>query len=287
MSSRIIESIAYSYIGRLVEPYLAEFEGLKLTLRKAGIEKSVRMYLSVRIFWAIILAIVSLVSLIAIKIIDRDFSTIVVIILPILVLTSMFVYSWFYPSYLVGERKRKLEASLPTAASYMTAMASAGVTPDRIFLSLTKEKIGEAIVKDAKKISRDIQVFGYDIVLALSEASLRSPSPKYSSFLEGIVGTFTSGGELQRFLEVSTETLMADKVQSEKNFIETLGIMAELFMVLGVVSPIFFIVILAMMSMLGGTAGSSTVMMAVLVYVIIPVSEMAIVVLIDAQQPEM
>ena len=287
MSSRIIESIAYSYIGRLVEPYLAEFEGLKMTLRKAGIDKSIRMYLSVRIFWAIILAVVSLIFLIAIYIIVPDFSIILVIILPILVLTSMFVYSWVYPSYLVGERKRKLEAALPTAASYMTAMASAGVTPDRIFLSLTKEKIGEAIVKDARKISRDIQVFGYDIVLALSQASLRSPSPKYSSFLEGIVGTFTSGGELQRFLEVSTETLMSDKVQSEKNFIETLGIMAELFMVLGVVSPIFFIVILAMMSMLGGESGNSTVMMAVLVYIIIPVSEMGIIVLIDAQQPEM
>ncbi|MHA1591551.1 MAG: type II secretion system F family protein [Candidatus Heimdallarchaeaceae archaeon] len=287
MSSRIIESIAYSYIGRLVEPYLAEFEGLKMTLRKAGIDKSLRMYLSVRIFWAIILAVVSLIFLIAIYIIVPDFSIILVIILPILVLTSMFVYSWVYPSYLVGDRKRKLEAALPTAASYMTAMASAGVTPDRIFLSLTKEKIGEAIVKDAKKISRDIQVFGYDIVLALSQASLRSPSPKYSSFLEGIVGTFTSGGELQRFLEVTTETLMNDKVQVEKNFIETLGIMAELFMVLGVVSPIFFIVILAMMSMLGGESGNSTIMMAVLVYIIIPVSEMAIIVLIDAQQPEM
>ncbi len=287
MSSKVIESIAYSYIGRLVEPYLAEFDGLKMTLRKAGIDKSVRMYLSVRIFWAIILAVVSLIFLIAIYIIVPEFSIILVIILPILVLTSMFVYSWVYPSYLVGERKRKLEAALPTAASYMTAMASAGVTPDRIFLSLTKEKIGEAIVKDAKKISRDIQVFGYDIVLALSQASLRSPSPKYSSFLEGIVGTFTSGGELQRFLEVSTETLMNDKVQSEKNFIEVLGIMAELFMVLGVVSPIFFIVILAMMSMLGGSSGNSTIMMAVLVYVIIPVSEMAIIVLIDAQQPEM
>ncbi len=288
MSSRIIESIAYSYVGRLIEPYLAEFEGLKLTLRKAGIEKSVRMYLSVRIFWAVILAIVSLIALIAVWLAVEGFSIFLVIILPVLVLTSMFVYSWVYPSYLVGVRKRKLEAALPTAASYMTAMASAGVTPDRIFLSLTKEKIGEAIVKDAKKISRDIQIFGYDIVLALSQASLRSPSPKYSSFLEGIVGTFTSGGELQRFLEVSTETLMEDKVQSERNFIETLGIMAELFMVLGVVSPIFFIVILAMMSMLGGAgAENSTIMMAVLVYIIIPVSEMAIIVLIDAAQPEM
>lgn len=287
MSSKIIESIAYSYIGRFIEPYLAEFDGLKLTLRKAGVDKSVRMYLSVRIFWAIILSIVSLVVLIAVKIVVAEFSVILVIVLPILVLVSMFVFTWVYPSYLVGDRKRKLEAALPTTAGYMTAMASAGVTPDRIFLSLTKEKIGEAIVKDARKISRDIQVFGYDIVHALGEASLRSPSAKYSSFLEGIVGTFTSGGELQRYLEVSSETLMNDKVQSEKNFIDTLGIMAELFMVMGVVAPIFFIVILAMMSMLGGSAGNANLLMAVMVYIIIPVSELVIIVLIDAQQPEM
>ena len=276
MSSKIIESVAYSYIGRFIEPYLAEFDGLKLTLRKAGVDKSVRMYLSVRIFWAIISSFVSLIVLIAVwasnrKVEGKGISLILVFVLPILVLISMFVFTWVYPSYLVGERKTKLEAALPTAAGYMTAMASAGVTPDRIFLSLTKEKIGKAIVKDARKISRDIQVFGYDIVHALGEASLRSPSAKYSSFLEGIVGTFTSGGELQRYLEVSSETLMSDKVQSEKNFIDTLGIMAELFMVMGVVAPIFFIVILAMMSMLGGSAGNANLLMAVMVYIIIPV----------------
>ncbi len=288
MSSKIIESISYSYIGRLIEPYLAEFEGLKTTLRKAGIDQSLRMYLSVRLFWAIILSVVSLVFLIAIKIAVTTFSWILVIMLPILILVTMFVFTWVYPSYLVGERKRKLEAALPTAASYMTAMASAGVTPDKIFLSLSREKIGEAIVKDAKKISRDIHVFGYDIVHALSEASLRSPSPKYSSFLEGIISTFTSGGELQRYLEVTTETLMNDKVQEEKNFIEALGVMAELFMVVGVVAPIFFIVIFAMMSMLasGEGGGGSNVMMALLVYIIIPVSLLVIILLIDAQQPE-
>ena len=52
-------------------------------------------------------------------------------------------------------------------------------------------------------------------------------------------------------------------------------------------SYFFFIVILAMMSMLGGSEGNATVLMAVLVYILIPVSEMAIIVLIDAQQPEM
>ncbi|MHA1303481.1 MAG: type II secretion system F family protein [Candidatus Heimdallarchaeaceae archaeon] len=287
MSSKVIESIAYSYIGKFIEPYLSEFEGLRTTLRKAGIDQSIRMYLSIRIFWSIILSFVSLVFLIALKIVIPDFSIILVIMLPILILLGMFVITWVYPSYLIGERKRKLEASLPTAASYMTAMASAGVTPDKIFLSLSKEEsIGKAIVKDAKKISRDIQVFGYDIIHALGEASTRSPSPKYSSFLEGIVATFTSGGELQRFLEVSTETLMRDKVQEEKNFIEALGLTAELYMVVGVVTPIFFIVIIAMMAMLGGENNSANALLAITIYVIIPVGMMVIILLIDMQQPE-
>ncbi len=289
MSSKVIESIAYSYVGRLIEPYLSEFEGLRTTLRKAGIDQSVRMYLSVRIFWSIIISFVSLVFLIALKIVFPQFSIILVVVLPILILLSMFVIIWVYPNYLIGERKRKLEANLPTAASYMTAMASAGVTPDKIFLSLSKEEsVGKAIVKDAKKISRDIQVFGYDIIHALGEASARSPSPKYSSFLEGIVATFTSGGELQRFLEVATETLMRDKVQEEKNFIEALGLTAELYMVVGVVTPIFFIVIIAMMAMMGGQGNSmsANALLALTVYVVIPIGMLVIVLLVDMQQPE-
>ncbi len=286
MSSKIVESMAYSYIGRFIEPNLSEFETLKTTLRKAGIDQSLRMYLSIRIFWAIVLSITSLILLIAIKIIFPEFSFILVIMLPFFILLSFFIYIWLYPNYLQGERKTKLEAALPTAASYMTAMSSAGVTPDKIFASLSKEKIGEAIIKDAKKITRDISIFGYDIVHALGEAALRSPSAKYASFLEGIVATFTSGGELQRYLEVTTEALMQDRVQTEKNFIEALGVMAELFMVMGVVSPIFFIVILAMMSMLSDSGDASIVLMATLVYVIIPVSELVIILLIDLQQPE-
>lgn len=286
MSSKIVESMAYSYIGRFIEPHLSEFETLKTTLRKAGIDQSLRMYLSIRIFWAIVLSITSLILLIAIKIIFPEFSAILVIMLPIFILLSFFIYVWLYPNYLQGERKTKLEAALPTAASYMTAMSSAGVTPDKIFASLSKEKIGEAIIQDAKKITRDISLFGYDIVHALGEAALRSPSAKYASFLEGIVATFTSGGELQRYLEVTTEALMQDRVQTEKNFIEALGVMAELFMVMGVVSPIFFIVILAMMSMLSDSGNASIVLMATLVYVIIPVSELVIILLIDLQQPE-
>ncbi|MHA1865189.1 MAG: type II secretion system F family protein [Candidatus Heimdallarchaeaceae archaeon] len=288
MSSKVIESIAYSYVGRLIEPYLTEFEGLRTTLKKAGIEQSVRMYLSIRLFWSIVLSIVSLFILIAVKILVPSFSVILVVILPVLILLTMFVITWVYPSYLIGDRKRKLEAALPTAASYMTAMASAGVTPDKIFLALSKEEsIGKAIVKDAKKISRDIQVFGYDIVHALSEASSRSPSPKYSSYLEGIVATFTSGGELQRFLEISTENLMRDKVQTEKNFIEALGLTAELYMVVGVVTPIFFIVIIAMMAMLGGSANTgANALLAITVYIVIPVGMLVIILLVDMQQPE-
>ncbi len=288
MSNKVIESMAYSYIGRFIEPYLKEFEGLGYTMKKAGIDQSLRMYLSIKIFWALIISCTTLLFLIAIKIISPEFSLVLVVMLPLLTFLFFLIYIWLYPSYLQGERKRKLEAGLATAASYMTAMSSAGVTPDKIFFSLAQEKsIGEAIVKDANKISRDIQIFGYDIVHALIEAAMRSPSPKYASFLEGIVATFTSGGELQRFLEVTTETLMLEKEQTEKNFIESLGVVAELFMVVGVVAPIFFVVILAMMSMLGDAGTGSIALMMMLVYIMIPVGMLVIVLLIDMQQPEM
>ena len=168
----------------------------------------------------------------------------------------------------------------------MTALASAGVTPDKIFLSMSREDIGLEIVEEARKISRDVEIFGKDILHAISAASKRSPSPRYSTFLEGIVATFTAGGDLQAYLETSNRNFMQIKLQTEKAFIEALGLVAELFLVLGVVAPIFGMVIIAMLSIMTPEGGNGPlVIMGALAYVVIPVGLTMILLMVDGMQP--
>jgi archaeal flagellar protein FlaJ len=284
--SRVLDRLAYQYIGPLFEARLDKFEDLKRKLRKAGIDISLRMYLSTWVFNAILVGIATIfLTFPFILFIGVPF--IFLLLFPIFTALLTWAYALLNPGMKVGERKRKLESSLPTAASYMTAMASAGVTPDKIFLSLARDDIDLYIKHDAKKISRDIEIFNLDIIRALEAASRRSPSYKYSSFLEGIVSTFTSGGDLQMFFQNSSEGLMRDKVSQEKAFIESLGLMAELYLVACIVLPTFIVVMIALIALQGtmGHDGMTTIVF-VLAFVLIPILQSMIMIMVDGLQPE-
>ncbi len=285
-SNKLVMRVAYQWIGKYFEPRLSNFESLKRDLRRAGIDISLRMYLSMSVFQAMIGFVSSLLLMVVLKIVLPTMPLAFIIIIPIIVSISMFFVRLAIPSTKISERKRKLESSLPTAASYMAAMSSAGVNPDQIFFSLSSDELDLFVSHDAKKISRDINIFGLDIIRSLENASLRSPSPKYTSFLEGINATNTSGGDLQSYFENASKALMRDKVQDEKGYIEVLGLFAELFLVACIVTPTFGIIFIAMIG-LQSTMTHTSLMTIVLgmAFLMIPILQAMIIILVDGSQP--
>ncbi len=284
-TNKLMMRLSYQYIGKFFEPRLKNYDELKRNLRKAGIDISLRMYLSVTVFLSILGAIAMFIVFLLLSLllnIPIAFVPIVSIVTAILI----YVIRLISPSMKIGERKRFLEAGLPSAASYMAAMSSAGVTPDEIFYSLSSDEIGLSLTEDAKKITRDIKVFGLDIIRSIDNASKRSPSPKYSSFLEGINATNTAGGDLQSYFENASKTLMKDKVQDEKSYIELLGLFAELFLVACIVMPTFAVVLIAMMALQGGMPYNNLVSIVLgLAFLLIPILQMMIIILVDGSQP--
>ena len=285
-TKRMVQRIAYQYIGPYFEDKLDNFEDLRRTLRRAGMDISLRMYLSMSVFYAFLGAILSaLFFTIFVILLHVPFTFI--IISAILTFVSVYFIRLILPNTKIGDRKRKLEASLPTAASYMAAMSSAGVNPDEIFFSLSREEIGLFISEDAKKISRDIKVFGLDIIRSLENAARRSPSAKYASFLEGINATNTSGGDLQSYFENASQTLMRDKVQEEKAYVEILGLFAELFLVACIVTPTFAVVLVAMLALQSKQVIHNFLVTIVLAmtFALIPILQSMIIILVDGSQP--
>ena len=214
-TSKLTMRLAYQYIGKFFEPRLSNFDSLKRDLRRAGIDISLRMYLSMSVFLAFLGVILSFIVMVLLKLIIPTLPIAFVPIVAIITGFVIFLVRLIVPSTQTGQRKAKIDASLPTTALYMAAMSSAGVTPDQIFFSLSSDELDIYLSDDAKKISRDINIFGLDIIRALENASLRSPSPKYSAYLEGINATNTSGGDLQSFFENASKTLMKDKIGEE------------------------------------------------------------------------
>jgi len=180
------------------------------------------------------------------------------------------------------DRKILMESGLPSTASYLSAMSSSGVPPNRLFYSLAGEaSVAPEISKESKRITRDIEIFGYDILKALRTASERSPSEKFAKFLDGMSATITSGGDLTFYLSAEARSLMKMKEEETKEFIEQLGILAEIFMILGVVAPLFFVVIIAILAVISPETIVLTIIMLLLTYLIMPILLVMMILLIS------
>ncbi|MGC9779082.1 MAG: type II secretion system F family protein [Candidatus Heimdallarchaeota archaeon] len=288
--SKSFRRIAYLRLGKIIEPILPRFSELGKTLQKAGMDVSLRMYLATAVFTTVIGLILGFpVGIGIFYAVNLEFNAnvwigaiVVGILVPLVIMLGFYIY----PSYVTNNRKRALESSLPTASSFLAAMASAGVAPDKAFMALANENIRLEIAKEAEKITRNIEILGYDLLSAMEFAAENSPSKVYAAFLEGLVSVVTSGGDMTAYLTNETKSLMRDKIREEKEFIEGLGVIAELFLVIGVVAPIFFVIMLAVLAIMASDSGNQgTVLMTLLTYVLIPIGMSIIIVLIDGMQP--
>jgi len=264
---------------------------LRKEMKQAGWEMSLRGYLGMMLFGMLLTFVSTIVLGILISILISISSN-----QPLLAFTGVvasfilaallvgFVY-WLFtyvPGSYIRGRRVELDNSLPTVSSYMSAMTSSGVPPAPIFASLAKEEINRVVTEEATRINRDIEILGLDILKALEQAAFRSPSERWAGFLEGMIATVTSGGDLTSYLATETKSYMKLKQEETKEFIEELGVMAEIFMVLGVVAPLFFVIMVAIVSILSsGNSSGTNVLLYGIIYIIVPFLMLFVMILLD------
>ena len=150
-------------------------------------------------------------------------------------------------------RGDRLEKFLPYAASYTAAMAAANATPHKIFksLALNGEIYGE-IAYDSSMIYRDVSLLGYDLLTAMKMAVDRAASPWMTEFFQGMVGTLTAGGSLKLYFLNRAEHYMRENRTRLQEFLESLAMLAESYVVVAVAMPLFLIVMLVIMFWVSG-----------------------------------
>lgn len=181
-------------------------------------------------------------------------------------------YSYFLlkPELEMSARRRDLESNLPYALNFMAALAAAGVVPDEIFSALGKQKVYGQVAHEANMIYRDTKLFGKDLLDALMEAARRSPSKQLEEFLNGAVNTITSGGDLKTYFLAKSEHFSHEAHRKQKAFLESMGVMAESYVVVAAAAPLFLIVILSVMFLLS-SGGDPTLFLNLVVLGALPV----------------
>jgi len=190
------------------------------------------------------------------------------------------------PSSTAKARRKDIDTKIPHAMNFISTLASADVTVDVIFLELSKQKIYGEIQNEAQWITRDIELLGKDVLTAIRDAASRTPSVKFQDFLQGVVTTTLSGGQLKPYFIMKSEQYQrVAKLESKKDQ-ETLGMLAESFVTVVVAMPLFLIVMMSLMALVGKTAGSSILLLDMIVYIMIPVSQIGFIVVIQGMTAE-
>ncbi|MCG7854890.1 MAG: type II secretion system F family protein [Methanoregulaceae archaeon] len=195
-----------------------------------------------------------------------------------------FVVFLLYPAYVAGNRKRNIDASLPYAINYVTAMSTAGIPPAEIFRQLGSSTIYGESATEARFVGLEIDLYGRDLIDALRLVSSTTPSYRMKEFLQGAMGCISSGSNLTDYFRTKAEQYSLENRQTQKMFLETLGLIAESYVTAMVAGPLFMIILQSIMSIL--SRQSQPFFLFIIIYMIIPFGSLGFVILISAMTPE-
>jgi flagellar protein FlaJ len=189
-----------------------------------------------------------------------------------------------YPSVEAGNRRRNIDASLPYAINYVTSMSTAGITPAEVFRLLGDSPIyGESAV-ESRYIAREIDIFGRDLIDALRLVSSSTPSKRMKEFLQGAMASISSGGNLTEYFRTKADQYALENRQTQKLFLDTLGLIAESYVTAMVAGTLFLIILQSIMSVLSGD--NRPMFLYAIVYIMIPLGSVAFVIMISSMTPE-
>jgi flagellar protein FlaJ len=262
------QKMCYKRLGRVAEN--AASDRLKEDLESAHIDMRAGAYLSCVWFNTILTSIVSTVIYLNLIIFLQLDISMIVLLLFIPILSTIGVYFYFLksPAFKSKARAKKIDMHLPYALNFISAMSSAGITPTEIFRSLSKQEIYGEIREEALWIYRDVGLLGRDVITAIKDNINRSPSAKFKEFLQGAVVTVQSGGALKPYFMAKADQYMRENRLAQKQFIETLGILAESYVTAAVAGVLLIIIIVPLLMIITGLSVADLYGFA---FVIIPV----------------
>ena len=162
------------------------------------------------------------------------------IVIPLLIA----LVQWLTPALQESSRASNMDRQLPFAASYVSAMAAANATPTQTFKSLARnEDIYGEISVEAAWIFHSMEFMGIDLVTTLKEAVDRTPSERFAEFIQGIIGTVTSGGNLKLYFLNRSEYYAQQNRVHVKDVLQQMALFSEAYVVVAVALPIFAMII--------------------------------------------
>lgn len=196
-----------------------------------------------------------------------------------------FLATYFYPSTERGTLEKKVNQELPFAVIHMSAISGSGIEPSKIFQIIGLSDEYPYLRKEIRKVINQVNLYGYDLVTALNNASKSTPSPKLAELFAGLSTTISTGGDLTEFFEKRAETLMVNYRLEREQYSKTAETFMDIYISVVIATPMMLLLLLIMLQISGISLGLTPGMLSVLIIVAIAIINLVFLGVMHLKQP--
>jgi len=228
------------------------FGTLKENLKKANIRFTIIIYLSIALFFSLLSFAVSFLILVVLIIID--FSFIMWIWIPFAIAGLCFGLFYVYPIAEKESIKKKINSELPFATIYMATVAGSDIEPTQIFKIIATSPEYKNVGYEIKKVINQVEVYGYDLVTSLKNASKITSNKELAELFSGLAINIVSGGSLKNYLEQKAENFLIDYKLERQKYSRLAETFMDIYISILVAAPMVLMMLVVIMNLteLGG-----------------------------------
>ncbi len=285
MGISTVDLVSYRIFGKWVESRIWEYLELSHTLVQARIGVPIEVYIS-RAYFVSILASLPLgmgVYMLMQDYFNQLLGSYSFLIIPLL--SFLFGYMFFsvflaYPSITARLRGRKIDIVMPHTVALMHALSKGSSNIISFFeiIANNKEIYGE-VSDEVKGALIETKIFHKDIKTALKNMAENTPSESFKNFLESLSTIITSGSDIVAFFLAKSEQYRVKALNENKAFMDTLGLLSEIYVTGFAAGPLFIIVLLVVLGLVGGT---KYFLLLIIIYILIPGGALLFIILLSS-----
>jgi flagellar protein FlaJ len=290
-------SINFNFVRQHIKRHSDRFDDLIDNLRSARMDIHYSVYVEQGLLYAAQTFAVVLLSLFMMRFLVNIpvfsiiktyqhfiFSVFSYVILPLISSVVVFFSYLQYPRFVAYSRATKIDVLLPHASSFCYGMTKGGTPIYETFKELAKNPhIYGEIATEALYIVRDVELLGFDLITAVKNTAKTTPSKTFHDFLENLVPMIQGGSDIHHYFAVKTEQYFVHAKKTQEMFINTLEIIAEVYVVAFVAVPIFLLITLVTIGLLNL---NQTPYLFQALYLGLPLGSIILIVLIDSISPK-
>lgn len=177
-----------------------------------------------------------------------------------------FLIMYFYPSLEKKFIEGKINQELPFATIHMASISNSMIEPSKIFSIIISTREYPFIEKEFTKLINEINIYGYDLVSALRNIALNSPSAKLAELFKSLATTINSGGDLPKFFEKRSQTLLFEYRLEREKYTKTAETFMDIYISVVIAAPMILMLLIIMMKISGlGISLSSSMISLIMV----------------------